>query len=295
MVKYTGKGAGNAVRKIKDQLLIKYREHLKGEEKAKATVQKYVRDVGFFRHWLGKEAVDKEKVILYKTHLTERYAPASVNSAIASLNGFFAFAGWHDFKIKGLKIQKQIFLSQERELTKKEYLKLLMAAKQTGNKRLFILMQTICSTGIRISELPYITAESVRKSMAEIACKGKIRKVFLPGGLCDILEAYIREVHITAGPVFVTKRGKPLDRSNICSDMKKLCAMAGVDTKKVFPHNFRHLFARTHYSKQKDVLRLADILGHANVNTTRIYTMESGEEHRRQIQELDLLFPPDFP
>ena len=203
-------------------------------------------------------------------------------------NSFFHFMDRYDLKVKSLKIQKQIFLSTEKELTKIEYLRLLEAAKQK-NQRLYLLMQTICSTGIRVSEVRFVTVESVARGVAQINCKGKHRQVFLPKQLCQILKQYIKEQKIKSGAVFVTKNGNPLDRSNIGSDMKKLCGAAGVSKKKVFPHNLRHLFARTYYSLQKDIVRLADILGHSSVNTTRIYTMETGEIHRRQIQKLGLL------
>ena len=182
-----------------------------------------------------------------------------------------------------------MFTSTEKELTKSEYDRLLEAAKQKKNERLYLLMQTICSTGIRVSELCFITIETINRGRAEINCKGKRRSVFLPTKLCKILKNYAKEQKIKSGAVFVTQSGNPLDRSNIWSDMKKLCKAANVSEKKVFPHNLRHLFARTYYSLQKDIVRLADILGHSNVNTTRIYTMETGEIHRRQIQKLGLI------
>jgi site-specific recombinase XerD len=212
-----------------------------------------------------------------------------VNAVLSSLNSFFNFMKWYDFKVKSLKIQTQIFASTDSELTKTEYDRLLQTAKQQGNTRLYLLMQTMCSTGIRISEVRYITVEAVARGIAEINCKGKCRQVFLPKQLCLILRPYIKEHNIKSGAVFVTRNGNPLDRSNIWSDMKKLCKAANVSEKKVFPHNLRHLFARTYYSQQKDIVRLADILGHSSINTTRIYTMETGEIHRRQIQKLGLL------
>jgi len=196
---------------------------------------------------------------------------------------------WYDLRVKNLKIQKQVFASTDKELTKAEYDRLLQAAKQKKNERLYLLMQTICSTGIRVSEVRYVTVEAVARGIAGINCKGKCRQVFLPKQLCQILKQYIKDQKIKSGAVFVTKNGNPLDRSNIWSDMKKLCKAANVSEKKVFPHNLRHLFARTYYSLQKDIVRLADILGHSSVNTTRIYTMETGEMHRRQIQKLGLL------
>ena len=277
------------MRKITIETIKSFNDYLINEEKAVATVKKYLHDIGEFQIWLDKQELCKTLVLAYKAYLCEHYAPASVNSALSSLNNFFNFMEWYDLRVKNLKIQKQIFVSADKELTKNEYDRLLQAAKQKKNERLYLLMQTICSTGIRVSEVRYITVESVSRGMAEINCKGKHRQVFLPKQLCQILKKYIKEQKIKSGAVFVTNRGNPLDRSNIWSDMKKLCKAANVSDKKVFPHNLRHLFARTYYSLQKDIVRLADILGHSSVNTTRIYTMETGEIHRKQIQKLGLL------
>lgn len=225
----------------------------------------------------------------YKHTLCQRYAPRSVNSVISSLNAFFMFAEWYELKIKTLKIQKQIFADKKRELEKSEYEKLLTAAKDKKNERLYYLMQTIASTGLRVSEIRYVTVDAVENGEAVINCKGKIRQVFLPKKLCGMLKKYVRSQGITKGSVFVSKNGNPLNRCNIWKMLKDLCESANVDKSKVFPHNFRHLFARTFYSLQKDIVRLADILGHSSINTTRIYTMETGEIHRRQIQHLGLL------
>ena len=277
------------MRKITTETIKSFNDYLINEEKAAATVSKYLHDVGDFQIWLGEQELCKTAVLAYKSYLCERYAPASVNAALSSLNSFFNFMEWYDLRVKNLKIQKQIFASTDKELTKSEYDRLLQAAKQKKNERLYLLMQTICSTGIRVSEVRYVTVEAVARGIAEINCKGKRRQVFLPKQLCQILKQYIKEQKIKSGAVFVTKNGNPLDRSNIWSDMKKLCKAANVSEKKVFPHNLRHLFARTYYSLQKDIVRLADILGHSSVNTTRIYTMETGEIHRRQIQKLGLL------
>ena len=277
------------MRKITTEIIRSFNEYLINEEKAAATVNKYLHDVGEFQIWLGEQELCKTAVLAYKSYLCEHYATASVNAALSSLNSFFNFMEWYDLRVKNLKIQKQIFASTDKELTKAEYDRLLQAAKQKKNERLYLLMQTICSTGIRVSEVRYVTVEAVSRGVAEINCKGKRRQVFLPKQLCQILKQYIKEQKIKSGAVFVTKNGNPLDRSNIWSDMKKLCKAANVSEKKVFPHNLRHLFARTYYSLQKDIVRLADILGHSSVNTTRIYTMETGEIHRRQIQKLGLL------
>ena len=277
------------MREITIKIIKSFNNYLIDEEKAVATVGKYLHDVREFKMWIGERELSKASVLAYKAYLCERYAPASVNAALSSLNSFFDFMEWYDLRVKNLKIQKQIFASTDKELTKAEYDRLLQAAKQKKNERLYLLMQTICSTGIRVSEVRYVTVEAVSSGIAEIKCKGKCRQVFLPKQLCKILKQYIKEQKIKSGAVFVTKNGNPLDRSNIWSDMKKLCKAANVSEKKVFPHNLRHLFARTYYSLQKDIVRLADILGHSSVNTTRIYTMETGEVHRRQIQRLGLL------
>lgn len=274
---------------ITNEQIRSFKEYLINEEKATATVNKYIHDVEEFVVFKGEKLIDKSLVLAYKMYLIEQYAPTSVNAALSSLNSFFNFMEWYDLRVKNLKIQRQIFASTDKELTKAEYDRLLEAAKQKKNERLYLLMQTICSTGIRVSEVRHITVESIGRGVAEINCKGKRRQVFLPKQLCGILKQYIREQKIKSGSVFITKNGNPLDRSNIWSDMKKLCKAANVSDKKVFPHNLRHLFARTYYSLQKDIVRLADILGHSSINTTRIYTMESGEIHRRQIQKLGLL------
>lgn len=217
------------------------------------------------------------------------YKPRSVNSILSSLNSFFSFLGWQDCKVKTIKIQHRIFADKNRELTEAEYVRLLRAAKDMRNRRLYYLMQTICSTGIRVSELRFITVDAVYDGWANINCKGKMRTVILPAKLCKILKKYVKEQGIKNGSVFVSKRGKPLNRTNIWADMKKLFNAAGVDRSKVFPHNLRHLFARTYYSLEHDIVRLADILGHSSINTTRIYTMDSGEVHRRQINRLNPL------
>ncbi len=274
---------------IKKNLIEKFKQYLIEEEKSTATLEKYMRDITAFFAWLAGSELDKMTVLRYKEHLITNYAPASVNSVLSSLNSFFEYNDWHGLKVKMLKIQKQIFAERSKELTKAEYERLLVAAKQKKNERLYYLMQTICSSGIRVSELSAITIEAVRNHKANINCKGKMRVVILPKDLCKMLTEYARGEKITSGPIFITKTGKPLDRSTIWKMMKALCESAGVDREKVFPHNLRHLFARTYYSIQKDIVRLADILGHSSVNTTRIYTMETYDVHRRQIQKLGLL------
>ncbi len=267
-------------------------EYLISEEKSRTTIEKYLRDINTFMQWKTQnciKGIDKVSVMSYKEYLCEHYAVSSVNSMLSSLNSFFDFCEWHELKVKTVKLQRKIFAPKEKELTRAEYTRLLRTAKDKNNQRLYLLLQTICSTGIRVSELRFITFQSLLRGYAEINCKGKRRTVFLPDELCRMLKVYAQSIKIKSGPVFVTRNGNPLDRSNIWSDMKKLCQEANVSEKKVFPHNLRHLFARTYYSIQKDIVRLADLLGHSSVNTTRIYTMESGEVHRRQIQKLGLL------
>ncbi len=277
------------MKKITDKIIKKFREYLIDEEKSKATIEKYIRDLTVFVSWLGGADLSKTKVLGYKEYIISKYAPASVNSMLSSLNGFFEFMGEYGLKVKNLKIQKQIFAKDEKELTKAEYNRLLAAAKSKGNRKLFLLMQTICATGIRVSELCYITKESLKDGIAQVNMKGKLRVIIIPDELCNVLKKYAAEQRISSGSIFVTKTGRPLDRTNIWKLMKSLCESAGVDKKKVFPHNLRHLFARTFYSIEKDIVRLADILGHSSVNTTRIYTMETWEICRRQVQRLGLL------
>ena len=277
------------MRKITNELIQKFKEYLIDEEKSAATLDKYIRDIAVFMQWSNDKELCKSLVLEYKQEIIETYAPASVNSIISSLNSFFVYNEWYDLKVKSIKIQKQIFADKDKELTKAEYERLLKAAKSKNNQRLYYLMQTICSSGLRVSELKYVTTDAVRSGQATINCKGKMRIVILPKQLCKMLKDYIKENNIKSGSVFVSKNGKPLDRSNIWSDMKKLCESAGVSKDKVFPHNLRHLFARTYYSLQKDVVRLADILGHSNVNTTRIYTMTTGEVFQKHIQKLGLV------
>ena len=287
VAKQNNKKGMKSMKTITQSNITDFKTFLNSEEKSKATVEKYVHDVKLFSEWIKDREVTKQGVLEYKNILIGSYSPKSVNVIISALNSFFKYKGWYDCCVKALKIQKQIFISQEKELTKKEYESLLKAAQ--NNRRLYLLMQTICSSGIRVSELRYVTVEAVKKRQAQINSKGKMRIVILPQKLCEMLMDYARTKKIMQGSIFVTKSGKPLDRSNIWSDMKRLCKIANVNPKKVFPHNLRHLFARTYYSVQKDIVRLSDILGHSRIDTTRIYTMETGEVHRQQIQRLGLL------
>lgn len=257
------------------------------EEKAKATISKYMYDIDTFCAYIGRdEEVSKERVIDYKESLMRCYSPNSVNSKLAALNSFFKEMGWYDCIVKSLKIQKEAFRSQNRELSKAEYYRLLEAAKNKNNMRLYFLMQTICATGIRVGELQFITVEALKEGRARVSLKGKTRTVLLPKILCRRLNAYAKEKRIRSGSIFVTSGGRPLDRSNICHAMKALCEEAGVQREKIFPHNLRHLFACTYYGMEKDLSHLADLLGHSNVNTTRIYTLNSEAEQARQIEVL---------
>ena len=263
---------------------------LKAEEKSQNTIEKYARDVATFVKFLGKDNITKEKVIEYKSKLiTDDYAVRSINSMLASINSLFAFLGWHELKVKSIKLQRQIYCPEEKELTKAEYLRLVNTAKQKGNERLCLLIQTICSTGIRVSELPYITVEAVRHGAAVVSLKGKTRSVFIVRELQKKLLHYAVEHKITSGAIFVTRNGKPMSRTNIWREMKNLCNEAGVSTRKVFPHNLRHLFARTFYGIEKDIAKLADILGHSNINTTRIYIISTGDEHRKKLESMRLV------
>ena len=262
-------------------------EFLLRGEKATSTAMQYKRDAEHFLAWLGGREMDAEAVVAYKKHLSDRLSASSVNTRLSSLNRFLAFLGREDCKVKLCRVQKNLFSQRERELTQEEYARLLSAAE--GKPRLYYLLQTICSTGIRVSEVPFITIESVRSGQATVRLKGKTRVIFLDKRLCGMLKAYAKEQGIEQGAIFLTRNGKPLDRSNIHHEMKKLCKAAKVDPRKVFPHNLRHLFARTFYQIKKDIVRLADVLGHSNINTTRIYTMESGAEHRRILSKMNLL------
>ena len=264
-----------------------FREYLIQEEKSELTVEKYVQDARRFLCWLGQRELTKQEVLSYKMELIGRYAVASVNSKLSSINCFLKFLSREDCCVKTVKQQRQAFLSEEKELSKEEYARLLSAAKQ--KPRLCLLMQTICSTGIRVSEHRFITVEAAKQGYANVRLKGKNRVVFLPSKLCKALLKYAKSHKIQSGSIFVTKAGKTLNRSNIWAEMKKLCRTARVSREKVFPHNLRHLFARTYYGLEKDIVRLADILGHSSINTTRIYTMESGLIHRRQIERVQLL------
>ena len=275
---------------LTDKLVAEFSAHLKNEEKSQNTTEKYLRDVRMFAaHFRGTE-ITKEMVIAYKSKLlAEHYAVRSVNSMLASLNSLFAFLGWTDCNVKSMKLQRQIYCPEEKELTKAEYLRLVNTAKRKGKERLNLILQTICGTGIRVSELEYITVEAAKSGKAVVALKGKTRSVFLVKELQKKLLRYATEQNISSGTIFITRNGKPLSRTNIWREMKGLCQEAGVNPQKVFPHNLRHLFARVFYGIEKDIAKLADILGHSSINTTRIYIISTGNEHRRQMEHMHLI------
>lgn len=277
-------------RKITNLVLERFREYLLEEEKSKNTVEKYLRDVSGFASWLCGAEVTKETVVAFKQRLVEDgYAVRSVNSILASLNSLFAFLGWHDCRVKALKLQKQVFCPEEKELTKAEYERLCRTAQKKHNERLNLILQTLCGTGIRVSELQFITVEAVKKGEATVTLKGKTRTVFLVKSLQKKLLRYISEQKIQSGAVFVTRTGKPMSRTNIWREMKALCKEAKVNPDKVFPHNLRHLFARVFYGIEKDIAKLADILGHSSIDTTRIYIVSTGTEHRRRMERMRLI------
>ena len=272
------------------EMLLKFKKNMKTEEKSQATIEKYLRDTKQFLEELGEGSeITKDRVIAYKESLAERYAVTSANSKVAAVNCFLRTAGCEGCSVKSFKVQKNVFRTKERELTKEEYIRLVKTAQRHGKRQLGMLIQTICATGIRISELPYVTVEALYTRRAVVSLKGKTRIVLLPAELCRELTAYVRAENIRSGSIFVTRNGKPLDRSNIFHSMKKLCEDAEVDRDKVFPHNLRHLFAVTYYKAEKDVCHLADILGHSSINTTRMYTIISCEEQEQQINGLGLL------
>lgn len=265
-----------------------FQSYLSEEEKSPSTIEKYVRDARAFLAFVQERPVTKELTMEYKSRLIDQgYKPNSINSMLASLNSLFDFLGWKDFKVKNLKTQRQPYCTEDRELTKGEYFRLVAAAK--NQPRLCLLLQTICGTGIRVSELQYFTVEAVRLGEISVRCKGKTRVILIPGKLQGLLLSFARQHGISEGVIFRTKSGKPLNRSNIWLDMKRLCQLAKVKTSKVFPHNLRKLFARTFYYIEKDIAKLADILGHSSINTTRIYIMTDGSEHRKKIERLGLI------
>lgn len=275
--------------RLTDKLLKSFVEYLHEQEKSNSTIKSYQRELFALQMYIDDNPLTKEKVLEYKSLLTKQYTPSTCNVAIAAINSFLRFIGRQDLTIKPLRIQRQIFEDKDRELTKKDYEKLIRAATINGDERTALAIQTICATGIRVSELQFITIEALKQGQAQVNNKGKNRVIFIPHALSIMLKKYVINQNITSGSVFVTRNGKPLDRTNLWKSMKKLCNIAGVNSQKVYPHNLRHLFARTYYGKQKDISRLADILGHSSINTTRIYTRESGAIHAKQIEGLGLV------
>ncbi len=267
----------------------KFEFHLRDEERSMATIEKYMRDVRFFASYVGENEITKQTVLDYKSSLGETYAVSSANSMIAAMNCFLRFCGWHDLCAKQFKMQREVYCSEEKELTRAEYIRLLEAANAKHNERLNLIIQTICGTGIRVSELQYITVEALQNGEAIVNCKGKNRRVFIVPELKKKLLRYVKEQGISTGTVFVTRGGKPVNRHSIWKDMKALCDQANVSPSKVFPHNLRHLFARTFYRLEKDIAKLADILGHASINTTRIYIVTTGAEHKRKMEHMRLI------
>lgn len=262
---------------------------LLADERAAGTVAKYRRDLAAFALWLDGRGVTKENAARWKAHLLERgYKPTSINAMLSAINGFFAFMGW-SIRVRFLKIQHQLFRDPTREMTRQEYDRLLAAAREGGQERLALIMETLCATGIRVSELRYITVEAAKAGRATITLKGKIRTILLPAKLCRKLVKYAKKQKTASGEIFLTKSGRPITRRQVWYELKRLCRAAGVEASKVFPHNFRHLFATTFYKACKDIVRLADMLGHSSIDTTRIYLMVSGAEQQRQLDRLGLV------
>lgn len=276
-------------RAVTAERIAEFKEHLILEERSTATVEKYIRDVSTFAAYAQNGEITKETVIAYKKHLQEIYAVRSVNSMLAGINCLFTFLGWHDLKVKTLKLQQQVYCPEEKELTKAEYTRLCRAAERKYNERLCLILQTVCGTGIRVSELQFITVEAARCGEAVVSCKAKTRTVFLVKALRQKLLRYAAEHGIRSGTIFVTRTGKPINRTNLWREMKALCAEADVNPQKVFPHNLRHLFARVFYGIEKDIAKLADVLGHSSIDTTRIYIISSGTEHRRRMENMHLI------
>lgn len=274
-------------RKITNEYIESFREHLVREEKSTITVEKYLRDVRAFFVYTGDNAVTKELVMDYKEQLQQRYAVRSVNSMLASVNSFLQSIGWADCRVRSLKVQKPVYLAEEKELTRAEYERLLKAS--THLPKLHLILQTICGTGIRVSELKYFTVEAVTGGEVVVSCKGKTRTILVPKKLRDRLLHYAKGQGIQTGAIFLDRRGREIDRRTIWAQMKSLCKAAGVNPTKVFPHNLRKLFARCFYELDKDIAKLADVLGHSSIDTTRIYIMTTGREHRKQIERLGLV------
>lgn len=277
-------------KKLTEEALKRFQITLQREEREPGTIANYLRDTRRFMEWLAGRAVTKERVIQWKEHLRSvGYRPESINAKLAAVNKLLGVLGWQECRVKYLKIQRKLFRSTDRELRREEYVRLTQTAESTGKFRLALLMETICATGIRVSEVKYITVAAVEAQRAEIALKGKIRTILLPGKLCRKLKKYAQKQKIVSGEIFLTRNGKGLSRRQIWAEMKSICARAGVPAQKVFPHNLRHLFARTFYRISRDVAKLADVLGHSSIETTRIYLISTGAEHARTLERLALI------
>lgn len=276
-------------RKITEETLAAFARQLGEEERSPATLEKYLREVRQFAAFLGGREVTRELAAAWREELSARQSPATVNGKLTALDRLLAFLGWEDCRVKHLRVQRQLFRDSARELSREEYARLVETARHLGRGRLSLLMETICATGIRVSEVRYITAEAVREGRTEIALKGKIRTILLPGKLCRKLEKYARQKKITSGELFLTRSGRPMSRKQIWAEMKGVCRAAGVAPSKVFPHNLRHLFARCFYRVSRDVAKLADVLGHSSIETTRIYLISTGAEHARTLDQLRLI------
>ena len=276
-------------RKITEETLAAFARQLGEEERSPATLEKYLREVRQFAAFLGGREVTRELAAAWREELSARQSPATVNGKLTALDRLLAFLGWEDCRVKHLRVQRQLFRDSARELSREEYARLVETTRRLGRGRLSLLMETICATGIRVSEVRYITAEAVREGRTEIALKGKIRTILLPGKLCRKLEKYARQKKITSGELFLTRSGRPMSRKQIWAEMKGVCRAAGVAPSKVFPHNLRHLFARCFYRVSRDVAKLADVLGHSSIETTRIYLISTGAEHARTLDQLRLI------
>ena len=278
------------VRQLTERELRSFAGHLRAEERSEATVEKYTRDARGFALWLAGREVSRETAAAWKEHLLERHrAPATVNAGVAAVNRLFRFLGWEDCLIKPLRLQRRLFREAARELTREEYDRLVVTARDLGRERLELLLEAICATGIRVSEVRFLTVEAALRGRAEVSLKGKIRTILLPGKLCRKLLKYARRQKIASGEIFLTRGGNSLSRKQIWAEMKALCRRAGVEPSKVFPHNLRHLFARLFYRATRDVARLADVLGHSSIETTRIYLISTGAEHARTLERLRLI------
>ena len=275
---------------ITDQIIEDYQEYLCAEEKSKGTIEKYLRDIRSFAAWLPEREVTKELTVRWKEWLLEAgYGPGTANSMLSAINGFFSFLDWQDCRVKFYKIQRRLFRDESKDLEQDEYRRLVDTAYGSGKERLGLVIETICGTGIRVSELEYITVEAAKTGKAEIALKGKIRVIMLGKLLRRKLIAFAKKKRLKSGQIFRTRKGTSLSRRQIWAEMKQLCAAAGVEASKVFPHNLRHLFAKTFYRMHRDIVKLADVLGHASIDTTRIYLLTTGAEHMRQLDCLGLV------